>query len=70
MKEVLNFLKGIFGTFTTTEEGHSARKWSAFFSVIMAGFLSVKHTTDSNVVMVDTMALVTEKISIREQSKL
>lgn len=55
---LVKFLKDIFGTFSTTEGGHSARKWSAFAAFFMSAYLSIKHTDASNVITIVLIYLI------------
>ena len=55
---IINFLKGVFGTFSTTEGGHSARKWSAFAAFLTSAYLAIKNTDPSNVTSIVTIYLV------------
>jgi len=54
----VKFFHGLIDSLTTEQGGYSARKIVAYFGVIMAGILSVKHTNHENADSIITTWLV------------
>jgi len=48
MKKIFQFIQDIAATFNNKDEGHSARKWSAFIMVCLTIAIEMKYTNTTN----------------------